>query len=136
MNPPTPKSYLNWDVLRTAGFVAAMTLVIALSYSGSDTEPNFEMPALMQRAELSLPESPLLQPQQTPAPNSELVSQFKQRVEELKKLEANMMNGELDRFKSTPAGATDPDSIWRGQMMQADKALLEAGLPALNVRKF
>jgi len=54
----------------------------------------------------------------------------------VKKLEVNMMNGELDRFKSTPAGATDPDSIWRGQMMQADKALLEAGLPALNVRKF
>jgi hypothetical protein len=124
----------------------------------SNPEPSLEMPVMMKRPELSLPESPLLQPQHTRSSSSEFESQLKQRVEELKvslgsitssksvsqlrqwvelkKLEVNLMNGELERFKPTPPGATDPDSMWRGQMMRANSTLRESGLPALNVRRF
>jgi hypothetical protein len=134
MSTTTPQSYLNWSVLSTVCSVATIALLIM--WGDSDPEPKLEMPVMMKRPELSLPESPLLHGSRAATPSSEAVAQFRQQLEKLKKLEANMMNGELERFKNTPAGFTDPDSMWHGQMMRADKALHEAGLPSLNVRKF
>ncbi len=130
------QSYLNWSDLRTVCFVAAIILFTMLGDSDSDPEPKLEMPVMMKLPELSLPESPLLPPQHTTTPSLEAAVQFRQQIEKMKKLEASMMNGELEHFKNTPAGATDPDSMWRGQMMRANKTLHESGLPALNVRRF
>lgn len=134
MSTTTPQSYLNWSVLSTVCSIATIALLIM--WGGSDPEPKLEMPVMMKRPELSLPESPLLHGSHAATPSSEAVAQFRQQLEKLKKLEANMMNGELERFKSTPAGFTDPDSMWRGQMMKANSTLHESGLPALNGGRF
>lgn len=132
MKLTTLQNYLRWsDLFFFVAIIALFTM-----HGDSDPEPSLEMPVMMKPPELSLPESPLLQPTRAATPSLDAVSQLRQQWKKVKKLEVNMMNGELDRFKSTPAGATDPDSIWRVQMMKANSTLHESGLPALNSGRF
>lgn len=113
----------------------ALLAVIALWVFSTDHPPvetTFELPEEIKPPQLTVPESPLLNPRST---HDILVRDAQQIKAQRAQLEASMMNGELDRSKHVPAGATDPDAMWRGQVDRANRTLQENGMEHLNLQE-
>lgn len=147
MSSTLSPSFWIMSLMSMASLGISLTLLVKEEPKGDDVKPappaqvttsaaipHLQLPPAMEAPMLNLPETPLLKPTMPGKISPENLAKMRRANFGRMRLEETMMNGELDRTKYVPAGATDPDSMWRGQVDRANRTLQETGMGHLNLR--